>query len=618
MANIVDILLKVKDQTKGELKKVREDLKKLGSAGEFVADNLGKLSLAGIAAGFKSLGQSVIESTKALSEEAKVLTNLSEQAGFSTKTIQGFTFAAEQLGIDTGDATDFLRDFNFEIGEASLGGSDAENKFKNLGVSIRTTSGALKDNDTILRDTANALAGIQDSAQRAALAAKLFGEDNQKLLPILTQGAEGLQNYITQLEAMGAVIDDVAIAKLSEFDETMRSIADSQKQLQIESIETAKLAATVSEIWTIGLNEVSKAVLNADQTILNITESIGEYHIGVNLLNKGLQALIGEDEDHNKAMKEKIKLFEEQEKARLRDQQSQVKTIEQTEEETKELEKLIKTQIKQAEALRKQEKAREDLQRDIQNQIDLLKAEQAVSRTEAAGLRRGVREREIEADIEKLREQGAEEEQLEELRRLKLEELNKEVEETTESVDRSTDSMREYRETVDDTTDSVDRNTESMERLSESSQKAAGGLADALTGMDRIGAQAFEFLIGTGISPTGEGAFGTAGIANDPESLLLAADVAKARALQDTIAQAQQGIIQIGDDVLRQYIEEFNQLSQNLGFGQRISETGRQGALLGGESKVSIEFNPNQDFDNLSISSQRQLAEQIAMAAGMR
>ena len=71
-------------------------------------------------------------------------------------------------------------------------------------------------------------------------------------------------------------------------------------------------------------------------------------------------------------------------------------------------------------------------------------------------------------------------------------------------------------------------------------------------------------------------------------------------------------------DVLRTYIEEFNQLSQNLGFGQTITETGRQGAIIGGEQTINIEFNPNQDFDNLSQQSQRQLAEQIAIAAGMR
>jgi len=586
VANIVDILLQIRDEASGPLEDFRERLREMGAAGEAVADNLGKLTVGAAVAGLNALSDKAIESTKALSEEANVIREMQTVTGFSAKTIQTMTFAAEKLGIDTGEATDFLRDFNFEVGDAANGAVDVQKKWKDLGVSITDEKGNLKDNEQILNEVADALSEIDNLSQRAALAATLFGESAQKLLPILEGGSEGLSNYARELENMGAVIDDISLKKLKKFDDTMAEIEASSKRLAIEMIDTAQAGANIGQVWDEGINQWSRTLLR----LLPLQDEESKK--------------LAEQAEHKKNLAavtaEVAAMYEEKEAPAI------MKTASALEEEKKALEKVIALQLKQSKALEKQAAARDKVNASVQDQIDLLKAERTASKTEAAGLKRGVAERKIERDIEALRGKGADDKQLEELRRLKIENLDKkEVKESTDEVKESTDAVKESTDAVKESVDDLRETSKETTKAVEETTKRIGGLADAFTGGDRASGGTNERLI---FRPSFQG------MANDAEDLNRQFDRARAASVAEILREAQAGIIDISDTEFNRFLEEFRGLEKRT--------QGEFGSVKEFEEKqdINIQFNPNQDFDNMSTNSQRQLAELIAgaMMSGSR
>jgi hypothetical protein len=155
----------------------------------------------------------LIGMTRSALNAAGGLGELAEQAGVSVEGLQILRFAAAQAGVSTEQLETGLQRLTRTLGEAGEGSQQALAAFARLGVDVRDSAGRLRTAEQVLPEIAEALSRIQDPAARAAAAVDLFGRGGQALLPILSQGAEGLRRAEQQARSFGAVLAEELSAR---------------------------------------------------------------------------------------------------------------------------------------------------------------------------------------------------------------------------------------------------------------------------------------------------------------------------------------------------------------------------------------------------------------------
>ena len=141
-----------------------------------------------------------------------------DRLGLSTDALQEFQFAADLAGVSSQELSQSLRDFNRRAFEAEAGSGQAAEAYKALGLSIRDAGGEVKSTEQRFTEAVGALSQIENEAQRAAMASKIFGEEGgTRLNVLLGQGAEGLAKAREEFKALGLGIDEDAARASEEF-----------------------------------------------------------------------------------------------------------------------------------------------------------------------------------------------------------------------------------------------------------------------------------------------------------------------------------------------------------------------------------------------------------------
>lgn len=133
--------------------------------------------------------------------------NLRDQAtalGLSVEELQQWNHAGALNGLE--DMSGVLQKFNRNVNQAKDGSKQAGKAFKDLGIDVK---GALANGGRpidLLDQVAAGLAKIQDPAKRTAIAMDLFGRSGAKLLPLFSEGPEGLKKLRAEVAALGGGI----------------------------------------------------------------------------------------------------------------------------------------------------------------------------------------------------------------------------------------------------------------------------------------------------------------------------------------------------------------------------------------------------------------------------
>lgn len=180
---------------------------------------LAQKALAGLGAGLSVKAfADVIKSSAAYSDE---MGKLAQRAGDTTEAVSALAYAARLSDVDNNQLAKGLR----ELGnDAASGGK----KLRELGIEITDANGQAKSSSALFSEVADRISRIQDPAQRAAVAAKIFGDRiGPELLPLLNNGADGLAKMTAEAQRMGRVVSEEAAKKAEEFNDNLTRLQES-------------------------------------------------------------------------------------------------------------------------------------------------------------------------------------------------------------------------------------------------------------------------------------------------------------------------------------------------------------------------------------------------------
>ena len=164
-----------------------------------------------------------IAGVKAFVSLGDELDKMSKRTGFSVEALGELKFAAEQSGASLETIEKAAKRMASTVFDAGLGLKSTTDSLDALGISVADLQGLSPEQQFQL--FANALSGVEDASTRAALAQDIFGRSGTELLPLFTQGEQGMAALREQAQQLGVVMSGDAATAAADF-------ADAQNELK--------------------------------------------------------------------------------------------------------------------------------------------------------------------------------------------------------------------------------------------------------------------------------------------------------------------------------------------------------------------------------------------------
>jgi hypothetical protein len=204
---------------------------------------------------------------KALDFAAAIGTT-AKQLGVTTRELQLFRHAADQVGVKNAEADKGLEKLGVTLGKAAAGSKTATAALAAVGVSVDDINN--KSRTEIFGKIADGMNRTGGAAKNAAAANAIFGESASKLAPLLDRGSQGINELSQAAERLGIVLSD---------DQIQRADETAQKLDDVRAVLSAQIAGVVADN--------ASSIVGLANALASLTSSI------VNFLGSNPQAALG-------------------------------------------------------------------------------------------------------------------------------------------------------------------------------------------------------------------------------------------------------------------------------------------------------------------------------------
>jgi hypothetical protein len=182
-------------------------LQSIANVGSKLTGMLGALGAGAAVAAFAGWIKGAIDATDAASD-------LSQKTGIAIKDLAGLELAYQMGGM----GAEALASTQTKLAKAMVDGSEG---FEKIGVKSRNLDGSLKSNRQMMSEVADRFAGMEDGAEKTALAIEIFGKSGADMIPMLNGGSAGLQEMDDMAAKLGLTLSDKAVEQAGAFNDTL-------------------------------------------------------------------------------------------------------------------------------------------------------------------------------------------------------------------------------------------------------------------------------------------------------------------------------------------------------------------------------------------------------------
>ena len=165
-------------------------------------------SLAAVTASFASAGDSIDKASK--------------RTGVSAEAFSQMVFAAEQSGAGAAQLEKAFFGLSRSMEGLSRNQGAVVAAYKAIGLSQKDMEG-LSPEQAMLK-TADALSKIEDAGLRGAYAQQIFGRSGRELMPMLLEGADGIQALMKEADALGRTMSGKDAVAAAEYVDAMNRL----------------------------------------------------------------------------------------------------------------------------------------------------------------------------------------------------------------------------------------------------------------------------------------------------------------------------------------------------------------------------------------------------------
>lgn len=184
------------------------------------------MGIAGMGTKVAAVGAGIITpllaATKVFMDMGSEMDDMSQRTGIGVEALSELAYAAQMSGADMGTFENGIRGMQKSIGDAGRGLSKPIAALQRLGLSYEQVKDLSPEDQFSL--IADRLSGMADPTLKAATAMDLFGTAGQQLIPMMADGAEGIEAMRKNARDLGLSMskeDVAASAKLGDAFDTL-------------------------------------------------------------------------------------------------------------------------------------------------------------------------------------------------------------------------------------------------------------------------------------------------------------------------------------------------------------------------------------------------------------
>lgn len=164
-------------------------------------------------------------SVKIFTSYGDSVAKMAARTGWSVEALSELQYAAGLSGADVSQLENGIRRMQSTVYDAGRGLSTANDALKDLGVSAGELQGLSPEEQFKL--LAQRVSQVEDPTLRAALAMRVFGRSGTALLPLMANGAKGIEALMGEARALGLTMDAEtaqAAEKLSDAIDRLKAV----------------------------------------------------------------------------------------------------------------------------------------------------------------------------------------------------------------------------------------------------------------------------------------------------------------------------------------------------------------------------------------------------------
>ncbi|MBT0720603.1 phage tail tape measure protein [Rosenbergiella collisarenosi] len=299
---------------KSELDKISDSMVKSDTNASSLRGSLvslGKSTLAAgaaLAASTVTAGVAALSLIKSTSDHVTETDRWAKSLGISTSALIQWQYAAEKAGLSGDNIADIFKDLNDKIGDAVLNKSgEAAQALDTLGLSAKKLQELSPDKQLLA--IAKAMDGM-NVAQKTNIYESL-GNDLTKLMPLLNDGAKGLDDLKNKATDLGIAPDDADIEKLVAVNKVFQDWGDSidgfknRFVVALGQIDLTPINESLSNIQSVLTNPATlQGMSNLVSGALDLANFVSKVAAGLGniaqLTGQRMAALSGKIDDTDK------------------------------------------------------------------------------------------------------------------------------------------------------------------------------------------------------------------------------------------------------------------------------------------------------------------------------
>jgi hypothetical protein len=215
---VVDLRARV-DRLAGDMKRAgaavssgAKDIQKQASEIEKYLSQVGATAFKGLAVASTAAAGGLAALTIKGLETVDALAKTADKLGTTTQAVAALGYAANLSGVESGALNSSLVKLQKGLTDAAAGSGSAKKALDALGLEAGDLMKVPVDKQ--LGIIADKLKGVENPAQKAALATKLFGKAGADLIPLLKDGSAGLAAMAKEAKVLGLDISRIDAAKV--------------------------------------------------------------------------------------------------------------------------------------------------------------------------------------------------------------------------------------------------------------------------------------------------------------------------------------------------------------------------------------------------------------------
>lgn len=248
---------------------------------------------------FTALGAGAFKAADGVSKNLDNIDKMSQKLGLSTDAYQEWNYVMQISGTSIDNMSMGLKTLTNKFDDAVNGSDSAIQTFNRLGLSMEDIQGLSRED--LFSKVIFAFQGMEDSAERAALANDLLGRSGQELAPLFNTSAEETQELIKQVRDLGGVMSNNAVKQGARFQDSLTSLKTAFQGAASDLFE--KLIPAISDFMDRvsnfvaegGLDRIIETLQNLAPVIITVVTAFAGFKIisGVISLVQGLSTVFG-------------------------------------------------------------------------------------------------------------------------------------------------------------------------------------------------------------------------------------------------------------------------------------------------------------------------------------